>query len=204
MWQQKFDHNLQLNYYVNLDDGLISFDLPCEVQIQKKLPKQKENILHRITSALTLRRLSSKASDDELQQGLSVESESGFTTADQSPSEPNGHLLPMSGPPLPLGEKSISRMPSDSYLLEKAFNLQPHENEVASVSSDESIQSFYLDIAANDMYYDYDRTVYCDEKPFISGNGKNNLPLENNLINDDYEKELERQELRLQILKELY
>lgn len=169
-----------MTYYVNLDDGLVSFDLPCEVH-QKK--KNKENFLHRITSALSLRRSKSEECPTKKKQ------DDGYATAVTSlQSTPE----PREEPPLPM---SLSRVPSESYLLDKAFNLYPNEDEVASLSSDELIQSFYSDIVANDVYYDYARLVYCDGTP-EEGEGV--------FFNEDYEKELEREELRLQMIKEMY
>ncbi|PVH19494.1 hypothetical protein CXQ85_003340 [Candidozyma haemuli] len=198
MWQQKYDEGLQMPYYVNLDDGSITFDLPCEVSVQKKPSKCKENIIQRITSALSLRRSSSKNSDDGCQVKQDEASEETYITADTSPpSTPQMKYEEEPSSPL-----SLSGMPNESYMLEKAFNLYPNENDVASISSDESIQSFYSDIVANSVYYDYARSVYCDEKPPIEEDS--DLQRENAFFNDDYEKELERQELRLQIMKELY
>lgn len=169
-----------MTYYVNSDDGQVSFDLPCEVH-QKK--KSKENLLQRITSALSLRRSKSEECP------ISKNEEETYTTAATSlQNSPE----PKEEPSLPI---NMSRVPSESYLLEKAFNLHPHEGDVASISSDELIQSFYSDIVANDVYYDYARLVYCD------GDSEEK---EQGFFNEDYEKELEREELRLQMIKELY
>lgn len=173
-----------MTYYVNSDDGLVSFDLPCEVH-QKK--KSKENLLQRITSALSLRRSKSEECP------ISKNEEKAYTTAATSlQNSPE----PKEEPSLPINTSMVpSMVPSESYLLEKAFNLQPHEDDVASISSDELIQSFYSDIVANDVYYDYARLVYCD------GDSEEK---EQGFFNENYEKELEREELRLQMIKELY
>lgn len=209
MWQQKFDHGLQMPYYVNQNDGTVTFDLPCEVN-QKKSPKLKENILHKITSALSLKRLCLKNSDEGLSSRCSRDSQSdnGYITAETSLHSTTPISEEINEPSLPLAmahtqsDSYISPMPADSYMLEKAFNLHPHDNDVISLSSSESIQSFYLNIVATEVFYDRERSVYCDEKLLREENYETKLA--NTFINDDYERELERQELRQQILEELY
>lgn len=90
------------------------------------------------------------------------------------------------------GAYYLSHMPlsmEDSFMLEDPLNL--YNSDVESVSSDESIQSFYLELLTNEIYFDYEQSVYYDDKAL-------------QYIDEDYDKEKERHELRLQIMKELY
>lgn len=84
----------------------------------------------------------------------------------------------------------------DEILLQPAFNLDKYNLEDAeSILSDDSIHSYYSDINQNDVYYDYIYDNY-------SLHQVPNNEVQYN-YDDDYNKEKERLELRLQFQKEL-
>lgn len=168
MWQSKYDESLDQVYYVNSDDGSVLFDLPCEVHTAKtkqsnfcKLMRPK--LLSRISLALTLGRLKSH----EL--------------------KPQDPVVPVTLAAPQHFDYSMALSGEDSFMLENPLNL--YNLDASSVLSDESIQLFYSNIETNDIYYDYEHSVYYDDK---------------SLQYENYDKEQERHELRLQILKELY
>lgn len=183
MWETKFDTSLNQVYYVNSLDGTVSFDLPCEVQ-SAKAPRYKgcefarPNLLSRITSKLTLNR--SRSHERKLELNKKPQSQNNERL------DLDDHIVAATY------LSSVAHMPlslEDSYMLDEPLNL--YNSDATSVSSDESIQSFYLELLPNDIYYDYEHSIYYDDKSM-------------QYKEDDFEKEQERLELRLQILKELY
>lgn len=186
MWKTKFDSILNQVYYVNTSDGSVSFDLPCEVQNPKTKPRScnlrsnRPNLLSRISSKLLMHR---SKSSEEL-PSLCSDSEPELTQPESQPMSSAPSLYLLSVPHLALSLE-------DSYMLDEPLNLYQYQSDASSVSSDESIQSFYLELLANDIYYDYEHSIYYDDKSMQH-------------TEDGYDKERERMELRLQILKELY
>lgn len=182
MWQPKFDSTLNQVYYQNTENGTVSFDLPCEVH-SAHVPKKscdvvRPNFLSRITSKLLLSKSKSHEGRSE--------------AVHKSIEQPKEAKLPAVVAPTKVNALHLYHMPlslEDSYMLEDPLDL--YNSDVESVSSDESIQSFYLELLANEIYYDYEHSVYYDQKSI-------------QYINEDYDKEKERHELRLQIMKELY
>lgn len=174
MWETKFDSSLNQVYYVDSDDGSVLFDLPCEVHTGKSKPKchTKAKLISKITSALSLRKLKSAESKNE--SCLSVSSGSEFADSYYTP---------------PLVNPQMHLTLEDSYMLETPLNL--YNSDVSSVSSDESVQSFFSNIESNDIYFDHEHSIYYDSKSL-------------QYIENDFDKERERHELRLQIFKELY
>lgn len=182
MWQAKFDSSLNQVYYQS-SDGTVSFDLPCEVQ-NAQAPRKpcgvaRPNFLSRITSKLLLSKTRSQ--------------ENRIETAKKNVEEPKDVALPVAMAPAKANAGFyLSHMPlsmEDSFMLEDPLNL--YNSDAESVSSDESVQSFYLELLTNEIYFDYEQSVYYDQKAL-------------QYIDEDYDKEKERHELRLQIMKELY
>ncbi|SGZ53934.1 CIC11C00000004260 [Sungouiella intermedia] len=182
MWQTKYDSILNQVYYQNTEDGSVSFDLPCEVQNSQHPKKScdvvRPNFLSRITSKLLLHRSRSPENRSEMAK-KSIQPVAAEQKMVDAPVKMDASVY-FTSMPLSL---------EDSYMLENPLNL--YNSDVESVSSCESIQSFYLELAPNEIYYDYENSIYYDEKAL-------------QYIEEDYDKEKERYELRLQIMKELY
>lgn len=66
------------------------------------------------------------------------------------------------------------------------LKLLGYESDISSDSDVDSVRSFYSELPRNDVYYDEEYSVYVDHKIGYS------------------DREQERNELRLQILQELY
>lgn len=183
MWKTKFDSSLNQIYYENTLDGSVTFDLPCEVHNAKaSKPKGcdlvRPNLLSRLTSRLPFCRSSSLENCRFRAAGTAKVVEKTSEVPDSQIT--SLYLSGMAHIPLSL---------EDSYMLEEPFNL--YNSDASSISSDESVQSFYLELLPNDIYYDHEHSIYYDDKSIQH-------------IEEDYDKEQERLELRLQILRELY
>lgn len=176
-WTTKYDPSINQVYYINSDDGSVSFDLPCEVQSSKTV---KPTLLKRITSKLSLCR--SKSPLDQC-RALDV---AELSVQPQLPAEPTHYVYEA---PVPAKNYTAHLAVEDAYMLEEPLNL--YNSDVSSISSDESIQSFYLELPHNEIYFDHEHSVYYDQKSL-------------QVIEEFYDKEQERMELRLQLLKELY
>lgn len=187
MWKSKYDASINQVYYENTLDGSVSFDLPCEVQNgkdSKRKPCQtiKPTLFSRLSRKLSHRRSASPPAEEV---AAFANSEPAPKLNDESVDTSDAHIASayLSG---------VAHMPfslEDSYMFEEAFNL--YSSDASSISSSESIQSFYLELLPNDIYYDQEQSIYYDNKAI-------------QYIDEDYDKEKERTELRLQILKELY
>lgn len=165
MWQSKYDANIDQMYFVNEADGSILFDLPSEVKNNKK-----SNFLTRITSKIGLTRRLSRCSDTP-----SVVSVSENDVSPESTQNLEG-----------MGLYTIDH--GDAFTFENALRLD--DSDVSTLSSSESIQSFYEPLPRCEVYYDDVASVYYDKRSLE--------------YTEKYDKEQERLELRLQILKELY
>lgn len=166
MWKSKYDANIDQMYFVNDTDGSILFDLPCEVKSNKK-----GNFLTRISSKICLRRKLSR-NGDCISSGESV-SEHEVSPQVTQKSESVGLYTLDHG---------------DSYVFEDALRFD--DSDASTISSSESIQSFYEPLPTYQVFYDEEASVFYDEKSLQ--------------YTDLYDKEQERLELRLQILRELY
>lgn len=185
MWKPQYDTSLQQVYYLNTADGLVSFDLPCEVNSPHNKNKCPRNMISKITSRLSIHR---SKSPHEPVEGASPRPVSVSSLPDLEPSRADNAAMPESSDYSKFLEYTRLLDHASSYVLERPLYLFDLEN--ASVSSDESIQLFYLDLAPTDIYYDHEASVYYDEQA-----------KEQSVA---FDKEQERLELRLQILKELY
>lgn len=179
MWETKFDSSINQVYYVNSLDGTVSFDLPCEVQSKapRKFCEFRPNLLSRITSKLSLHKTKlkeeklGKPNEEHETLGLVVDQLDSHSLLAANYLNLTAHM--------PLSSE-------DDYMLDEPLNL--YNSDSSSISSSESIQSFYLELLPNAIYFDYEQSVYYDDKSVV----------------DDFDKEQERLELRMQILKELY
>lgn len=185
MWKPQYDSSLQQVYYLNTDDGLVSFDLPCEVNSPHNKSKCPRNMLSKITSRLSLHRSKSPHEPVEMP---SARPASVSSLPDLEPSRADKPRRTENSDYSKFLEYTRLLDHASSYVLERPLYLFDLEN--ASVSSDESIQLFYLDLEPTDIYYDNEASVYYDEQAKAQ--------------NVAFDKEQERLELRLQILKELY
>lgn len=166
MWQSKYDANIDQMYFVNDTDGSIHFDLPCEVKTNKK-----GNFLSRVSSRISIRRKLSR-------NGCPLSSAKSVSAEVVSPQ--------VTQKPEPVGLVTLDH--HDSFMFEDALRFD--DSDASTISSSESIQSFYEPLPTCQVYYDDCASVFYDEKSLEYSN--------------IYEKEQERLELRLQILRELY
>lgn len=174
MWQSKYDANIDQMYFVNDTDGSILFDLPSEVKNNKKT-----NLLTRITSKIGLYRRCSRNSNCSSNSDASSASDASETEVEVSPQTTQTTRS--------VGLYTLEH--SDYYYtFESAMRLD--DSDVSTLSSSESIQSFYEPLPTCEVYYDDVASVFYDEKSLH--------------YTDLYDKEQERLELRLQILRELY
>lgn len=166
-WKSEYDPILNQVYYVNLSDGSISFDLPCEVHQRKS-----SGFLTRISSKLSLRKSKSRDCKIRLLMG-----------------SPKAASLAVPHSELALSPASSYAPSSNSFLLGSPLSLSlPSEaDDQATLSSTDSIQTFYSELPRNEIYYDYESLHYVDRNASVL-----------------YDKEQERLELRQQFRDELY
>lgn len=194
MWESRYDSTLRARYYYEVETGEISFDLPCEVNHKtKKRPK----LLSKITSALSLKKLTSA----EKKSCTPMPQNSSTLPLDNTQNEvitdtPTSPLLPSpdfrsyksAASNLSLNSAiSVSTAP-ESYLLQNDHVPHLHA-DASSLSSGESIHTFYLNLAHSEIIYDDDSIPYYE-------------PLMTDLNN--FDRDQERLELRQQILSELF
>ena len=207
LWRTEFDPILNQVYYVNCEDGSVSFDLPCEVQ---NAPKRNSNsgFFSRISSKLSLHRSrnpknlscpvygevvkthsapSSEVSDSSSESGSeSYISDQSEAVSDSQSLTQNTKSYAFS--PDPTSYPNDDVVPRNAYLADQAFRLEEHE-DAASIVSEESIQSFYHELPRSEIYFDHENAVYVDK----------------HLCRDvDFDKEQERYEFRQQMMRELY
>lgn len=189
MWETKFDSSINQVYYVNSLDGTVSFDLPCEVQSKtpRKFCEFRPNLLSRITSKLSLHK--TKLKEEKGKTHENRENQDGSDDLSGAPADSiTSHSLLAANYLNMTAHMPLSS--EDDYMLDEPLNLYNSEynSDTSSISSSESIQSFYLELLPNAIYFDYEQSVYYDDKSVV----------------DDFDKEQERLELRMQFLKELY
>lgn len=189
-WKTEYDPVLNQVYYINSEDGSISFDSPCEVQ---NVPKRNSSssFFARISSRLSLIRSKSSCpfvgKEVPCSKCNSMEQSVASTESVESPLSEN-FPLNREGLDADVYSYSADVVPRNSYMMEKAFNLEDYD-DMLSIMSEESIQSFHHELPRSEIYYDYESSVYVD---------KRSLP------HVDFDEEQERYELRQQILQELY
>lgn len=231
-WTLQYDDIVGQYYYVNNYDNSILFDLPCEVHYtpdQKKTKlslsfrnkatsgpcvrtasmvssassaSRKRSILSRLGSALS--RLQSRLPKNLAQNLLTNLPD---VLADKLPASIHStQLLPQTPSQISLNSDSaavISASPSapsaetfaatridDEYLLYNPANARNFAGTAGNYDSDEesisseSINTYYSELQNDDFYYEYPESV-------------------SSLRAFDYEKEKDREELRLQFMHEL-
>ena len=180
MLHSKDASSLDKMYYTSDSDGRLLFVLSNDSKNTKKT-----NFLSRFTSKLTNcrsndRKTKAKEFSNQAEPKESARAVSEFAhrslraEAFQKPA----HYSP----------DSVELDFEDSFMLEPALHLD--HSDVSTLSSPESIQSFHARLPPCDIYYDDEASVFLD---------KNSLE-----FSEMYDKEQERLELRLQILRELY
>ncbi|GEQ66744.1 hypothetical protein JCM33374_g407 [Metschnikowia sp. JCM 33374] len=217
-WRTEFDPILNQVYYID-EQGLVSFDSPCEVQNGSKR-KSSGGFLSRISSKLSLIRSKSSThsssscpvfaghathsgpethSDPETSSGASTKSLSSgitnppydiptFSVAAEPEPEVDSDSFDTYSASFPSPLSVSDPYNGSSYLMEQAFDIHEYD-DMSSVATEESIQSFYHDLPRSEIYYDHESAVYID---------KFALP------HFDFDMDQERYELRQQMLKELY
>lgn len=192
-WKTEFDPILNQVYYINSEDGSVSFDLPCEVQNTRKR-HSGSGLFARISSKLSLIRSKSSCPfiGKEVPCSRCASTEQGVTKEKgiESPISDNSVLTQpeLEADTYSLTSPETEATPRNAYMMEKSFNLYDYD-DMSSIMSEESIQSFYHELPRSEIYYDYEASVYVD---------KLSLP------NFDFDEEQERYELRQQMLQELY
>ncbi|OBA20669.1 hypothetical protein METBIDRAFT_202821 [Metschnikowia bicuspidata var. bicuspidata NRRL YB-4993] len=201
-WSTDFDPVLNQVFYINNQDGSVSFDLPCEVVITPKRHSGK-GFFSKLSSKLSLIRPKSPTQrsypcpfSDVNSKPLggsprSSGSSFGSLVARAVASSPAARRLSLemdsySLAPAPAYSSDIGTVPRNAYMMERAFDLSQHD-DVFSVISDESIHSFHHELPRSEIYYDTENSVYVDE-----------------LSLSPVDMERERYEVRQQILRELY
>lgn len=228
VWKLEFEETFQQYYYLNTEDNSISFDSPCEVShrqpsnntflnhLKKKTSTslldccfsrsalstaapavpavpapsapRRRLVLSKIGSALSIR-------TSKLRESTNSQSPTGSmaTLVNTKSSTDNAVETPLAPP-----EKASSIISglNDDYLLESPVNLVPYNSDMDSILSDESIRSYYSNINSNEIYYEHD-----DSLP--RNRDSDYYTYEDDLEEPSYDKEQERQELRLQFMREL-
>lgn len=222
-WSLQYDEILGQYYYINTRDNSMLFDLPCEVHYtpdQRKAKNilgnfrkksasdpcvrttsvassassasRKRSILSRIGSALSRSSHSSPFASSQSSQSLqSVNSQPKLM---QVTSQHPTYTQTSASESLDFTTENFAAMGGfeDEYLLFNPSNLRNfagtsggyNSEEEQSISS-ESVNTYYSELDNNDFYYDYPESIFSEAGPA------------------DYDKEKEREELRLQFMNEL-
>lgn len=169
MWEQRYDETLRAPYWYDAATGAVSFDLPSEVHHKKR---RRPRLLTKITTALSRRKL--EKSQTELPEIPRPQSAPQSITASE-PSSP----LSQTAPSYVSANSHLSGPQSTTaYTLDRPCSLGNLQFlESYSVSSLESIHSFYLDMEPENL-----------------------MVAELN----QFDRDQERLELRQQILRELF
>ncbi|RLV84835.1 hypothetical protein JA9_000338 [Meyerozyma sp. JA9] len=220
-WSLQYDEILGQYYYINTQDNSMSFDLPCEVHYtpdQRKAKNllghfrkksasdpcvrttsvassassasRKRSILSRIGSALSRSSQSSPSPSSQSSQSL----QSSKSQSEQVSSQQPTYTQTSASESSDFTTENFAAMGGfeDEYLLYNPSNLRNfagtsggyNSEEEQSISS-ESVNTYYSELDNNDFYYDYPESIFSESGPV------------------DYDKEKEREELRLQFMNEL-
>ncbi|KAG7664045.1 uncharacterized protein J8A68_002423 [[Candida] subhashii] len=196
-YKLQYDSILQQYYYVNLNDNTITFDSPCEVNhtIQHKKHSIIPKLLRRKLSSPSLCNYTTTTTEQHppslyrrISNALSIKS-------NKSTSQ---ELITTTTKSIQQSEEQESRVIEgidDEYLINNVTNYKnfsgtsydynsESEGELESVDSEEELNEII-------PYYYQSQYVLEHQQGDTS-------------VYDNYDKELERRELRLQMLKELY
>lgn len=226
VWKLEFDETFQQYYYLNTEDNSVSFDSPCEVSHRQPANNTFLNHLKKKTSSSLLDCYFSRSSSasstpavpapsatkrrsvlSKIGSALSIrtsksrESNNSLSATESMATLVNTKLHPENVPEAPAfasfeKTNSIISGLNDDYLLESPVNLVPYNSDMDSILSDESIHSYYSNINSNEIYYE-------EEENLPRSTDNYYYTYEDDLDEPSYDKEQERQELRLQFMREL-
>lgn len=147
-WKREYDETLQQYYYINTEDNLISYDLPCEV----KTPTSKHGLCK---------------TESPMRRSLSMFTKLG--TVLRKSSRQDSHLSQNTLVDAPPKDSDVRSIISglDEYILQPSFNLNPTKlgelSDAESVSSDDLIHSYYSDYARDAAYpYYYEEETHTE------------------------------------------